>query len=585
MKNNEKRMLDLKLIKRLLPYIYKQKILVIISFILIIISNFFTILQPYFIKFGIDENISKHDFTGLKNTAIMLMAVMTGAFVFQALFTYTVQFLGQKLLYSLRMDIFKKILFLDNKYYDNTPLGKPLTNLTNDVEAIRQFISEGIVSLVGDFLKVIFILAAMFYLNHHLALLTMLTLPLFVIATAFFRKSIRNGFDKVRKTNAEINTKLVETISGIREINLFGLKNESKNSFEKENKEYLNAYLQIVHSYALYFPILEIVSNISLVIIFLYIHTIVGTTVEVGVVFAFFSYINMFFRPLRQMAEKFNMFQSAMAASSRVFKTLDRQEEITSPENHILIPCNNSFKINFENVVFSYTGKETVLKDISFSINPNETTAIVGSTGSGKTTIINLINRLYDINSGTIKINNENIKKFKLQDLRQLIATVPQDAFLFSGTIADNISLYKPEITREKIEKAVQESFAYHLIDKMEQGLDQKIMEQGKKLSSGEKQLLAIARALVTEPKIVILDEATSNIDSATEKLIEKSISSLIKNRTSIIIAHRLSTIQKADKIIVLEKGQVAEIGTHKQLIKQNGIYQKLFKTQSYLLQ
>ncbi len=578
------KMIDLQLAKRLIPYIKRQKGLVFLSFILIIISNFFNITQPYLVKLGIDNNIASRDLEGLKKTALILLFVMVGSFIFQAFFTYTVQFLGQKLLYSLRMDIFKKILLLDNSYYDTTPTGKPLTNLTNDVEAIRQFISEGIVSLLGDLLKVIFIIGAMFYLNFHLASLTMLTLPLFVVATAFFRKSIRNGFNRVRKANAGINTKLVETISGIREINLFSLKLESKESFEEENKKYLNAYLQIVHSYALYFPILEIVSNISLIIIFFYLHLVVGKTIEVGVVFAFFSYINMFFRPLRQMAEKFNMFQSAMAASERVFKTLDRRVKILSPENPVKIPKANSYRIDFENIEFSYTGKEKILKNISFSIEEGKTTAIVGSTGSGKTTIINLINRLYDVDKGEIKINKINIKNFKLQDLRSLIATVPQDAFLFSGTILENITLFRPEITKDKVEKAINESFAYHLIEKFENGLAEKVMEHGKKLSSGEKQLLAIARALVTDPKIVILDEATSNIDSKTEKLIEQSITNLTKNRTAIIIAHRLSTIQKADKIIVLDKGKVVETGTHHELIEKDGIYKTLYQTQSYLL-
>lgn len=578
------RQLDWKLLKRLLPYLRNYWFLAVSSVALMVLIGVFSVLHPYLIKYGVDQNISKGDLPGLWNTAYLLLGVMLGSFLFSVLFEYTVQFLGQRMLLDLRLDLFRHTLSLSREYFDRTAVGKTLTNITNDVEAIRAFVSEGIVTVVGELLKVGFILLAMMLVNYKLALLTFLSLPLFFIATMLFRKSIRSGFRGVRRANAEINTALVESITGIREIIQFTHKDKSKDSFESSNRHYLDAYLKVVNAYALYFPILEIVSNISLLIILLFAHFTIGVSVHVGEIFAFFAYINMFFRPLRELAEKFNMFQSAMAASERVFRLLDTSAAVSNPPTPILAPRKFVGSIEFRDVTFAYKPGTPVLSQISFTIQPGERVALVGFTGSGKTTIINLINRFYDVQEGSILVDGVDIRSYDLRTLRQQIAVVPQDPFLFTGTIGQNISLHDPQLTMEQIQEAARKVNASEFIDALPGKFDEEVLEEGKKLSVGQKQLLSFARAVVRDPSILILDEATSSIDSRTETFIEAATRELIAQRTSIIIAHRLSTIQAVDRILVLNKGRLAEDGTHQELIAREGMYSRLYKTQAMSL-
>jgi ATP-binding cassette subfamily B protein len=578
------RQLDWNLLKRLLPYLRNYWFLAISSVALMVLIGIFSVLHPYLIKYGIDQNISQGDLPGLWKTAYMLLGVMVGSFLFSVMFEYTVQFLGQRMLLDLRLDLFKHVLALSREYFDRTAVGKTLTNITNDVEAIRAFVSEGIVTVVGELLKVGFILLAMMLVNYKLALLTFLTIPLFFIATMLFRKSIRSGFRGVRRANAEINTALVESITGIREIIQFTHKDKSKDSFETSNRRYLEAYLKVVHAYALYFPILEIVSNVSLLIILLYAHFSIGISVQVGEIFAFFAYINMFFRPLRELAEKFNMFQSAMAASERVFRLLDTTAAITTPPNPKPVPYQFEGSIEFRDVTFAYNPGTPVLKKVSFTIQPGERVALVGFTGSGKTTIINLINRFYDIQEGSILVDGVDIRQYDLPALRRQIAVVPQDPFLFTGTVGQNISLHDPNLTAEQIQEAARKVNALQFIEALPGKFDEEVLEEGKKLSVGQKQLLSFARAVVRNPAILILDEATSSIDSRTEKHIEAATRELIAQRTSIIIAHRLSTIRAVDRILVLHKGRLAEEGTHEELMELEGMYSRLYKTQAMSL-
>ncbi len=576
--------LDLKLIKNLFPYLNKYKKIIFLSMVILILINVLSVLQPYLIKVGIDKNIMQNDYSGLKNTVLILFFVITIGFGFNFFFNYIVQLIGQKILLDLRMDIFRRVLKLSNAYFDKTPVGKTLTNITSDVEAIRGFISEGVITVLGELLKVVFILIAMVIINYQLAILTLLSIPFFIIGTMLFRSSIRKGYDGVRKANSEINISLVETTTGIKEILLFDHKKRSDEKFDRSNKDYKKAYLKVIFAYSLYFPIIEVVSNISMMIVFYYAHILIGTSLGVGEIFAFFFYINMFFRPLRELAEKFNMFQSAMAAAERIFKLMDRKIEIEGGWD--IIPDNGSeFEnmIEFRNISFEYKRGVPVLKNVSFSIKKGEKIAIVGNTGSGKTTIINLINRLYDVGSGQILLNGTDIRELSLVELRKKIGVVPQDPFMFTGTIAENISLFDHKLDSNKIINAAIMVNADLFIKKFVEGYDENVLEEGKKLSSGQKQLISFARVIVRDPSVIVLDEATSNIDSETELYIEKATRKVMKERTAIIIAHRLSTIKMVDRIIVLNKGVIEETGDHSGLIKKRGLYYNLYKTQAFL--
>jgi len=580
----EEKKQDWRLLKRLLPYLKRRLFLVSVTIAFMLIMDIAGVLHPYLIKVGIDQNVIKNDLPGLGHTVLLLGIVLVTAFLFQILFGYAVQFLGQKLLYDLRIDLFRHMIYLSNNYFDKTPVGKTLTNITNDVESIREFISQGVVTVVGELLKVFFILAAMMLINFKLALLAFITLPFFAIVTMFFRKSIRTGYRGVRKANAQINTNLQESITGIREIIQFNYKDKSKENFEASNRFYLDSYLKVIHAYALYFPMIEIVSNIGMVIILIFAHQSLGVSVQVGEIFAFFSYLNMFFRPLRQLAERFNMFQSAMAAAERTFRLLDTDITVKNPIAPKSPTENFKGKISFKNVNFAYNAENPVLKNVSFEIQPGEKVALVGFTGSGKTTIIKLINRLYDIQSGTLAIDDIPVGEYDLDELRTRIATVPQDPFLFTGTVAENISMHDPSISLRDIVNAASHVNAHQFIDKLPEKYDENVLEEGKRLSVGQKQLISFARGVVRNPRIFILDEATSNIDSETEKLIDVAMEKIFEGRTSIIIAHRLSTIQKVDRILVFNKGRLVEEGTHQELLKKEGIYNRLYQTQAFSL-
>lgn len=579
-KREESKGLDWGLLSRLLPYVRKYKPLAILSLLLMLSVSILSVLHPYLVKVGIDQNISKGDLQGLWHTSILLLLVFLATFVFNVIFEYSIQYLGQRLLLDLRLNLFRHVLTLSSDYFDQTPVGKTLTHITNDVEAVRAFVSEGIVTVVGELLKVGFILAAMLLINFKLAMFTFLTIPLFFIATLLFRKIIRTSFREVRRANSEINTTLVESITGIREIIQFNYKSKSKDLFETSNRRYLEAYLKVVNAYALYFPIIEIVSNVSLMIILLYAHLSLGMSVRIGEIFAFFSYINMFFRPLRELAEKFNMFQSAMAASERIFRLLDRKPTITSSRQPRLIKAPFKGRIVFDHVTFAYKPGTPVLQDVSFEIEPGENVALVGYTGSGKTTIINLLNRFYDVQAGAISIDGVDIREYDLAALRRQIAVVPQDPFLFTGTISENISLHDPSIDEARIVEASRQVNADKFIEKLPLRYSERVLEEGKKLSVGQKQLLSFARAVVRQSPILVLDEATANIDSETEQYIEAATRELVSSRTAIVIAHRLSTIRLVDRIVVLHKGRLAEQGSHTALLQKKGVYHRLYQLQ-----
>ena len=579
-----KKPLETGLLRRLLPYLGRYAWLGIGALLCIVVVDLAGVLQPYLVKHAVDTDVARRDLGGLAHTGVLLALVMLAGYGFQVLSGYGIQYLGQRFLMDLRMDLFRKVLSLSNDFFDRTPVGNTLTNLTNDLEALREFIAEGIVSVAGDLIKVLFILVAMLLINWKLALVAFITIPLFVTAALLFRAGIRAGFRQVRKANGEINVALSETISGVREIHQFGFEKASRESFARNNRSYLAAYLKVVNAYALFFPAIEVVTNASMILTLLFAHFWVGTAFHAGEIFAFFAYINMFFWPLRQMAEKFNLLQSAVAATERIFKLMDEKPTITPPTDGFTRVIASPAELVFENVDFHYGPDAPVLRGISFRVAPGEKVAIVGPTGSGKTTLVSLVTRLYDVRKGRILLDGVDIRDIPLERLRTAVATVPQDVFLFTATVAENVSLYHPAVDWRTVEHAAQEVRANRFISRLPRGYGEEVGEEGRRLSEGQRQLLGLSRAFARNPSLVILDEATSNVDSETEHLIGEGIHRLLENRTALIIAHRLSTIRSVDRILVIHGGEIIQEGNHDELVSRDGLYRQLYEMQSLLL-
>ncbi len=570
---------DAKIIKRIFSYIKPYKKNFILAICTTITLAFLSPVRPYLIQYTFDHYVSASDFAMLLNMTIILIILLLFEAFFQFADSLLTNRLGQYIIKDIRVQLYKHIVNLRLKYFDNTPIGTIVTRAVSDIEVIADIFSEGLIVIIGDLLKISVILVVMLFLNFKLTLIVLLPIPFLIFATSIFRKSVHASFQEVRTQVARLNAFVQEHIVGMFIVQIFNREDAEMKHFNNINEKHRNANIKAVLAYSIFFPIVEVCSAISLGLLVWYAGkgVLIGITTK-GELVSFIMYVNMLFRPIRQLADRFNTLQMGMVSSERVFKVLDTNEII---ENEGNLPAENIKGIvEFKNVWFAYNDENWILKNISFSVKQGETIALVGTTGAGKSSVINLLNRFYEYNKGLITIDGLDIREYELSSLRKNIGVVLQDVFLFSDTLANNISMNNPDISREQIIEASKIVGAHNFIEKLPNAYDYNAMERGGMLSVGQRQLVAFIRAYVYNPNILVLDEATSSIDADSEKLIRNAIDMLTKNRTSIIIAHRLATIQKADKIIVMDKGEIIEIGNHQELLKLNGQYKRLFELQ-----
>ena len=577
-----KKNIQTKSLKKILAYAKPYKSRFIWVIVWAILLSIFAAARPYLLKQTVDSYISLNDKTGLLYYIILMAAVLLLEVFAQFFFTYWANWLGQDIIKDIRNKLFDHIASFKMKYFDNEPVGKLVTRSVSDIESIASIFSQGLFMIVSDLLKMSVVLGIMFYMNWKLSLIVLVSMPILLYATNIFQKKMRVAFDEVRTQVSNLNTFVQERLTGMKIVQLFNREDIEYEKFKAINEKHNNAWQKNILYNSIFFPIADIVSSLTLGAIVWYggINILDGNGMTTfGDLFAYTMLITMLFNPLRQIADKFNVMQMGIIAAERVFEILETDSQIqdigTKEATHF------KGKIDLEEVRFSYIENEEVLKGVNLEINPGETIAIVGSTGAGKTTIINLLNRFYEIDSGTIKIDDINIKDFTLVSLRKQIAVVLQDVFLFADTIYNNITLYNPEITREYVITSAKQIGVHNFIMNLPNGYDYDVKERGVMLSSGQRQLIAFLRAYVSNPSILILDEATSSVDTYSEELIQNATETITKGRTSIVIAHRLATIINADKIIVMDKGMIVEQGTHSELItKESGFYKNLYEAQ-----
>lgn len=571
---------DPQIMKRLLAFFKPYgKYIAIATFLTITISAL-AALRPRLTPIAIDDKIMNHDLPGLQFIILIMFGTLVVQGIIQYIMTYLTSWIGQKIIYDLRKKIFDHIMSLDLKFFDRNPIGRIVTRVTGDVEVLFEVFSSGLVTAFGDIFLIIWILYFMFDLDPTLAVVTLSVLPFLIYGTSVFRKKVRESYRRIRILIAKLNSYIQEHITGITIVQYFSKEERTTKDFEEINREHTKENKRSVFYYAVFFPVVELIGAVSAGLIIWYGGgQVVQNAVSVGVLISFIQFTEMFFRPIRDLSEKYNILQTAMASSERIFALLDEKPEIFDPPE---AKSTGEIKgrIEFKNVWFAYNNEDYVLKNVSFVINAGEKVAFVGATGAGKTTIINLLSRFYEINKGQITIDGIDIKEMKLDELRHNIGIVLQDVFLFSGDIRSNITLNNPDIGSKAVDDAVSNTGLNGFINTLPDKLSHKVNERGSTLSVGQKQLISFARALAYDPKILILDEATSSVDTNTELLIQNAIQILIEGRTSIIIAHRLSTIQTCDKIIVMHKGEVKEMGTHMELLEEGGLYYRLYQLQ-----
>ncbi len=581
MSDNTGNAFDTHLFKRLMRYTRPYKLIFYVVAVSAILLSAFAVLTPILLKQIIDDAIKGSDADKLLYLTLAMLGVLLGQVIFQLLFNYYANWLGESVIRDVRIKLFRKILGFRMKYFDTSSLGVLVTRAVADMQRIGEIFSQGFFVIVADLLKMLVAAGVMMYINWKLALLVFSLLPIILYATRLFQKAMKVAFTEVRAEVSNLNSFVQERITGMKIVQLFTREKIESKKFREINEKHQNAWLKTVWYNSIFFPIAEIVSSITVGLVVWYggLQNVANITDDVaGTVFAFIMLIDMLFRPLRQIADKFNTLQMGMVAANRVFKILDTESAIE--DNGKIEKHEVKGTIEFKDVRFGYLEDEEVLHGISFDVKAGETIAIVGATGAGKSTIINLLNRFYEINSGKILVDGVDIKDYKLASLRSHIAIVLQDVFLFADTIANNISLKNPDVTVSDIEAAAKAIGVDEFITSLPGGYGYNVKERGTMLSSGQRQLIAFLRAYVSKPSILVLDEATSSIDTYSEQLIQKATEKITEGRTSIVIAHRLATIKKADKIIVMDAGKIVEMGSHKELLKKDGYYRSLYEAQ-----
>ncbi|HEY5163765.1 MAG TPA: ABC transporter ATP-binding protein [Terriglobales bacterium] len=600
---------DSRLMKRLLGYLRPYRWQVGITLVAIVLKAGADVLGPYLTKTAIDKYLahtagthgwldrflSAEPLLGIAQIAAIYVGLLLFGFLLDFVQTYLMQWTGQKVMFDLRSQIFRRLQHMHIGFFDKNPVGRLVTRVTTDVDALNEMFTAGVVSIFEDIFVLAGIVIIMLRMDWRLALITFSVLPLIVVATLIFRKHVRDSYRRIRTAIARINAYLQEHVSGMVVLQLFNREKRAYDKFRDINGSHMEAFKDAILAYAFYYPVVEILSSIAIAaVIWFGGGQVIRAVTTIGVLVAFIQYAQRFFRPIQDLSDKYNILQSAMASSERIFKLLDTANEVVSPEQPM--QAMGPGRIEFDHVWFAYrtvpeknadgqpnanAGEmDWVLRDVSFAVEPNETAAIVGHTGAGKTTIISLLLRFYDVQQGSIKIDGVDIRAMDLTDLRRRFGVVLQDPFLFTGTIEENIRLGTEGIDQRRIERAAEDVNVADFIRSLPDGFQSAVQERGSTLSTGQKQLISFARALAHDPKILILDEATSSVDTETEMRVRDALTRLVEGRTSLVIAHRLSTIQRADKIIVLHKGRVREMGSHQQLLANRGIYWKLYQLQ-----
>jgi ATP-binding cassette, subfamily B, multidrug efflux pump len=570
-----------RLARYLRPYIKPLIPAIALTFTL----NLLDVLQPKFTQYAIDWYIMPRKLDGLSLLVLLYIGVQFFRLVFSYFQAVLLNTVGQYVMFDIRRELYDKLQHQEIAYYDRNPVGRIMTRLTSDVDALNELFTQGVTDLLGDVVKIGVIIAMMLWMDVRLTLVTLITVPLLFAATTWFRKGARRGYDMVRTRLARINAFLQEHFAGAQTVQIFNAERKSLKKFQGINEDYRRANIETIFYYAVFFPLVDFIGAVGVALIIWYggyrvmQNTPGHTVLTLGALVAFIQYSGFLFQPIRDISDKYNVLQAAVVASHRIFRALDLPIAILSPK-HPRMTDRARGRIEFENVWFAYKDEDWVLKDVSFTVEPGQSVALVGHTGSGKTTITNLLMRFYDIQRGRILLDGVDIREWDLKALRQNFAVVLQEVFLFSGTVEGNIRLGREEISEERVKWAAQEVHADRFISRLKDTYKAEVRERGAGLSVGQKQLVSFARALAFDPALLILDEATSSIDTETEQLIQRAIERVMRDRTSIVVAHRLSTIQNADRIIVLHHGEIREQGTHQELLLQRGLYWKLYKLQ-----
>ncbi|MEN6535811.1 MAG: ABC transporter ATP-binding protein [Bryobacteraceae bacterium] len=586
---------DRRLTRRLITYMRPYKGAVLLSLVFLLVHSVLQIVGPLLTKIAVDRYLapvrggaptrldaylSTDPWTGLAQISVLYLLIVIGTLVAQFFEAVLMQWTGQHAMFDLRRDLMTRLQQLDIAYFDRNPVGRIVTRVTTDVDVLNDLFASGIVTIVGDILMLSFVVAAMCKLSLALTLLLLAVMPAVVFFTILFRRSVTLSYKRIRIAIAKINAYLQEHVNGIAVLQLFNREEKSAARFDEINRVHMDAYKDAIFAYGWFYPVVEFLGMLALALLLGY----SGIKVEsgeltLGIMVAFFQYGMRFFRPIQDLSEKYNILQSSMAAAERVFKLLDTPAGISAPPEPKPFPSSPA-RIEFEGVWFAYKDEDWVLRDVSFTVEPGETIAIVGHTGSGKTTLINLLLRFYDVQRGVIRVGGIDIREFDPASLRRNFGFVLQDPYLFSGTIEDNIRLGTDGITQDDLEDAAEQVNLLEFIQSLPEGFTQPVHERGSSLSTGQKQLISFARALAHNPRFLILDEATSSVDTETEFRVREALSRMVEGRTSIVVAHRLSTIQRADRILVMHKGRLREVGTHQQLLALKGIYWHLYQLQ-----